>query len=268
MRLPGRGPDAISPTAHYTGYVWARNGLSHPELASWQGRVLFETLRPSMSVLGTLGGPSLESYLLARHRAIDDRLENWIGEHGEVQVLEVASGLSPRGWRFERRHGRRIEYVEADLPDMAARKRQALARMGGLHRVEDLDALRPGGLEELVGTFDPAHPLAIVTEGLLSYLDREDVLALWRRFAATLSGFPSGLYLSDLHVTEDASGPHVQAFRVMLSLFVRGQVRVHFRDAAEAVAAVRRAGFAEAEVAQADSEPVRVVDARASAERP
>ena len=24
--------ESISPTAHYTGYVWARNGLSHPEL--------------------------------------------------------------------------------------------------------------------------------------------------------------------------------------------------------------------------------------------
>ncbi len=31
--------DAISPTAHYTGYVWARNGLSHPELETLEGRV-------------------------------------------------------------------------------------------------------------------------------------------------------------------------------------------------------------------------------------
>ena len=28
---------SISPTAHYTGYVWARNGLSHPALASREG---------------------------------------------------------------------------------------------------------------------------------------------------------------------------------------------------------------------------------------
>jgi hypothetical protein len=32
-----RGPDAVSPTAHYTGHVWVRNGLSHPELATWEG---------------------------------------------------------------------------------------------------------------------------------------------------------------------------------------------------------------------------------------
>jgi O-methyltransferase involved in polyketide biosynthesis len=260
MRLPGRGSDAISPTAHYTGYVWARNGLSHPELASWQGRALFEAVRPTMLVVGTLGGPTLEPYLLARHRAIDDRLEAWISPG--AQILEVAGGLSPRGWRFKQRHGDRIDYVEADLPDMAERKRRAVARMGSGHRVEDLDALRPGGLEELASSLDAERPLAIVTEGLLSYLDRGDVLGLWRRFAETLSGFPNGLYLSDLHVAEDAGGPHVEAFRLALSAFVRGQVQVHFRDAAEAVAALERAGFAETAVPQADSQPVRVVDAR------
>ena len=38
--------DRIGPTAHYTGYVWARNGLSHPELSTTEGRVLFDSLQP------------------------------------------------------------------------------------------------------------------------------------------------------------------------------------------------------------------------------
>lgn len=64
--------EAISPTAHYTGYVWARNGLSHPELQTIEGRVLFESLRPLMIAGSVLGHPTLEAYLLARHRAIDE----------------------------------------------------------------------------------------------------------------------------------------------------------------------------------------------------
>ena len=32
---------SIGPTAHYTGYVWARHGLSHPELATRQGHALY-----------------------------------------------------------------------------------------------------------------------------------------------------------------------------------------------------------------------------------
>ena len=116
----------ISPTAHYTGYVWARAGLSHPQLVTAEGRALFESVRPAMGVSRLLGGVQLEPYLLTRHRAIDVLLERSIESGAVSQVLEVACGLSPRGWRFHRRYGKRITYVEADLPGMAERKRAAL----------------------------------------------------------------------------------------------------------------------------------------------
>jgi hypothetical protein len=60
--------DRISPTAHYTAHVWARNGLSHPRLQTVQGRVLYESLRGVMAPSLALGGNSLERYLVARHR--------------------------------------------------------------------------------------------------------------------------------------------------------------------------------------------------------
>lgn len=269
MSVFGRGSDAVSPTADYTGYVWAKNGLSHPELASWRGRALFEAVRPLMLASHVLGGPTLEAYLLARHRAIDDLMAQSIEEHGEAQALEVACGLSPRGWRFTNRYGDRLTYVEGDLPDMARRKRRALGRMGSLsdrHRVEELDALRdggPGSLPAIAATLDPGLPLVIITEGLLSYLEREQVLGLWERFADTLSAFRGGRYLSDLHLREDARGPHVEAFRVLLSAFVRGPVRLHFADVEEAVAALEEAGFGTAGVHRIESKLVRIVDAKA-----
>jgi O-methyltransferase involved in polyketide biosynthesis len=244
---------AISPTAHYTGYVWLRNGLSHPELGTIEGRVLFESLHPAMRVSAALGGPSLETYLLARHRAIDCLLERAIEEHGVGQVVEVAAGLSPRGWRFTQRYGDRITYVEADLPAMAERKRRALQRMGSLnetHRVEDLDALRdrgPGSLAALAATLDPGRGLAIITEGLLGYLDPDSMAGLWRRFASTLKAFPHGRYISDLHLGS-VQNLAVRSFRVVLSAFVRGRVYLHFDNVAEAEAALRAAGFGQAQV--------------------
>ena len=248
--------ETISPTAHYTGYVWARNGLSHPELATTEGRILFESLRPIMIVSGALGGASLEPYLLARHRAIDALLVRAIEEHGVSQVVEVASGLSPRGWRFMSRYGDRLTYVEADLPDMAERKRAALERIGSLsesHRVKALDALRddgPGSLAELAPELDPAQGLAIITEGLLGYLDTDSVLGIWQRFARTLHGFTGGCYISDLHLG-DVQTAAIRAFRVLLGAFVRGRVHLHFSSAAEAEAALRAAGFDSAEVRRA-----------------
>lgn len=242
-------PTAISPTAHYTGYVWARNGLSHPELASAEGRLLYESLRAPMIASRLLGGPTLEAYLLARHGAIDALLERAIEEGGVTQVIEVAAGLSPRGWRFSRRHGASLTYIEADLPAMAERKRSALQKMGSLgehHRVEPLDALRDGGpasLATVTAELDPTEGLAIITEGLLGYLDRASVLDLWRRFARELSAFRSGFYLSDLHLGSTEPRAEVRAFRLLLSAFVRGRVHLHFGSETEAAAAVSDAGF-------------------------
>ena len=248
-----RGSEAISPTAHYTGYVWARNGLSHPALVTREGRALYEAMRPALTVSRVLGGPTLESYLLARHRAIDTLLERAIEEGRVTQVIEVACGLSPRGWRFAQRYGERITYIEADLPGMAARKRRALVEIGSLgedHRVQEIDALRdlgPGSLALLAATLDHDGGLAIITEGLLGYLDRAAMEAVWRRFARELSGFPDGHYFSDLPIGGRTSAV-VRAFRLALSAFVRGQVHMHFAGDAEAADALHGAGFARAAV--------------------
>jgi O-methyltransferase involved in polyketide biosynthesis len=109
--------------------VWARNGLSHPKLETLEGRILFESLRPMMTVSGLLGEGTLETYPLARHRAIDALLDQAVNEQGSRQVIEVAAGLSPREWRFERRHPE-LSFVETDLAGMADRKRRAL-ELGG-----------------------------------------------------------------------------------------------------------------------------------------
>lgn len=245
--------ETITPTAHYTGYVWARNGLSPRELQTIEGRVLYESLRPLMIATSLVRGISLEGYLLTRHRAIDVLLERAIEDGSVSQVIEVASGLSPRGWRFTRRYGDRLTYIETDLPAMATRKRRALEEAGSLgehHRVAELDALQdegPESLAALAAELDPSRGVAIITEGLLGYLDRETVDGIWRRFAATLRGFPTGVYISDLHLG-DVQDALIRTFRLMLSVFVRGWVHLHFSNAQAGEEALAAAGFASATV--------------------
>ena len=243
--------EAISPTAHYTAYVWARNGLSHPALSTSEGRVLFMALQPVIAAGRPFGGASLEAYLLTRHQAIDALLERAIERDGVTQVVEIACGLSPRGWRFTQRYGERITYVEADLPAMAERKREALDRIGCLsdhHRVVAVDALRddgPHSLAALAETLRADAGVAVITEGLLGYLPRSAVDGLWRRIATVLDGFPDGRYFSDLHMAATQNA-QVRLFRVLLSAFVRGQVHLHFDDPQAGERAAREAGFASA----------------------
>jgi O-methyltransferase involved in polyketide biosynthesis len=254
------GSGAVSPTAHYTGETWVRYGLSHPQLATWQGRLLYDTLLLPNAASRMLGGPSLDGSLLARHRIIDSRLDELI-RGGVSQVIEAACGMSPRGWRFSERYGDRLTYVEADLPAMAERKRRALAQMGSLgehHRVAELDILRDGGpesLESLVATMDPAKGLAIVTEGLLVYFDDSTTEALWARLARVLRPFSKGVYLADLRFARADSGAPERLFELVLSAFVRGRIHPYRGDEASGEAALRKAGFEQVQLHRGAEHP-------------
>jgi O-methyltransferase involved in polyketide biosynthesis len=162
---------------------------------------------------------------------------------------------------------------------MAARKRRALEEAGSLgphHCVVEIDALRDDGplsLAAVADGLDLSRGTAVVTEGLLSYLEREAVDDLWRRVAATLRRFAGGVYLSDVHLRSENEGPWADTFMWMLSRFVRGRVTLHFHDVDEVVDALGAAGFARAalhspaELASADrlrerdARSVRVIEA-------
>jgi O-methyltransferase involved in polyketide biosynthesis len=247
--MPRDNPELISPTAHYTGTVWLQHGLSHPAFATLQGQAFYYALKAPMAAAKLLGGPTLEAFLLARHRLIDLQLERAI-ESGEIsQVIEIAAGLSPRGWRFASRHRNRITYIEADLVDMAKYK-HSLLQAGGLnsdqHHVRIINALADTGadsLAEIASKLDPNKGLAIITEGLVNYFDTPTVERMWARFAGVLSGFQHGLYLSDLHIKANNRGPATRTFMSLLSTFVGGRVHLHFKDTGTAEAALAHAGF-------------------------
>lgn len=242
-------PEAISPTAHYTGYVWLAHGHSHEAFATRTGRVMYQALRAPNAIAQRTGLPTLEGMLLARHRLIDLRLEQAI-EAGEVsQIVEVACGLSPRGWRFAERYGDAITYVEADLPGMLANKRRILNTLGGEtqhHYTREVNALTddgPTSIDAICAGLDPAKGTAIITEGLVNYFDRDTVVAMWRRFSRALARFPRGVYYSDLILREANTGSLVTGFAWLLSAFVRGKVHLHFTTPSEAAVALASAGL-------------------------
>jgi O-methyltransferase involved in polyketide biosynthesis len=252
--MPHRDPARISPTAHYTAYVWYRNEASHPALATARGRLFYYALAPFNALSAAAqGGLTLERMLLQRHRIIDHLLNGAIEDGTVGQVVEVACGLSPRGLRTMQRFADRpLVYVEADLPEMAARKRRALEGAGLLrdgHHVVALDVLQDDGEHSLAalanGYLQPGLGTAIVTEGLVNYFDPATVDAMWARFGRVLTELGGGgLYLSDLHVEDEMpAGLLSRVFREGLQMMTRGARHAYHRDAAEAEEALHRAGF-------------------------
>jgi O-methyltransferase involved in polyketide biosynthesis len=247
-------PSRISPTAHYTSYVWFRNGLSHPALTSRLGAFLHRSLRPMNLAYEHFGDrPSLDMMLLARHHVIDHLLERALAA-GEIgAVVEIAAGFSARGLRFTRRHPSLV-YIEGDLPGVIGHKREALARAGGAgpnHQVVELNALvdeGPTSLAQVLARHTPPEAgVAVLTEGLVGYFDTPTVTALYRRIARALALRPRGLYLSDLNLGSDLGGMRsARAFRVLLSAFARGKVYAHFPGGpSQAIDALEASGFRE-----------------------
>ena len=240
----------VSPTAHYTSQVWVRHGLSQPAFDTPKGRLLYAVLRPFNLAYEQLSDrASLDEGLLGRHLTIDAALEEAIAG-GVSQVVEIAAGLSARGWRMVRKHSG-LRYIEADLPDMAEHKRALLGPTEPRHEVVALDAFSRGedGLEALGARLDPARGLAVITEGLINYFDRASVADLWQRVAAVSARFSSRVYLCDIITREHLSGMRgARLFRALLSAFAGGNVDVHFADDRAALDAARAAGFAHAEL--------------------
>lgn len=258
------GPEAISPTGHYTGYVWVRNGLAPVGLATPEGRLFYHAIDLAMTASRVFGGPTFEDLLLARHRVLDALLGDAI-ERGTIgQVIEVAAGLSARGWRFTRRYGDKLTYVEADLPGMAVRKRRLLARLGGrAPRVAVVNALSdegPDSLTALARSLDEGTGTAVVTEGLLNYFDNPTVRRMWERVATVLRRFPTGAYFADLVPAPRGWALASRIGAGMIALAVHGRVHHPFTDSATAVAALHEAGFPTAGMLPASQYPSSGLD--------
>lgn len=237
----------ISPTAHYTGYIWYKNGLSDERFKTTQGLILYKLLQPLMGLSALRKGPVLEHFLMARHQLIDMHLEQAINSGKITQIIEIAAGLSPRGSRFAKKYGSKITYIEADLENMTNRKKQIIGNsINQHHQVITIDALADSGadsLSELVKKLDKTQGLAIVTEGLVNYFNENNVRGIWKRFSAALSQFPYGLYLSDIHLQKQNKTKSANAFSKLLSTFVRGGVYLHFESSLEAENALKDSGF-------------------------
>lgn len=240
----------ISFTAHYTGQVWYRNGLSAEPFHTGQGALYYRLLAPFEALGGKVVGTNIRESLLQRHYLIDHLIEEAVTRDGVTQVLEIACGLSPRGWRFTSRFPQ-LTYIEADLPDMARDKAallQANGSLGARHKVITCNILTdgPDSLEEVVAReFDTSKPLLVITEGLVNYFKLETISSFWSRLHAVLQRFPAGIYLTDNYsLLEDHPLRGLLKFLSgVLGAASRSNANFHFSNDTEMDAHFRALGF-------------------------
>lgn len=241
----------ISFTAHYTGYIWYSMGISHPVFATSKGKFLAKILHPLESWAEKHVGGSMRTTLKQRHSIIDRQLTDLIQQRPDVQILEIASGLSPRSWNFRQKFPN-IHYRELDLPEMAKIKTRAL---------QQLDAQAPEVLtadiftqdfEKIFLGFDTSRPLAIISEGLINYFDKSMLNKLLQGITEYGQDFTELHYLTDIYPepVKNKLANFIWTSSKLLKVMSRSSFTFHFINPSEIQTFFCNAGFSLVDVIQ------------------
>lgn len=233
----------ISFTAHYTGYIWYLLGISHPALASRKGKRLASFLHPLETLAERFVGGSMRSTLRQRHQLIDRQLNELISQYPNLQVVEIAAGLSPRGWRYRQQYPN-VSYIEMDLPDMATAKRQALAKIDPTATIIGVDLFSPE-FKQHIQQLDHQRPLVIISEGLVNYFTKDMLKQLWQSFSDVLADFEAGYYITDIYPEpiKHKLAKLIWNSSKLLKVLSKSAFAFHFQSPIEATDFLKSTGF-------------------------
>lgn len=241
----------ISFTAHYTGYIWYQMGISHPLLATSKGKTLAMIAHPIESWGEKYVGGSMRTTLKERHTMLDDRLRQLIEQSPDLQVLEIAAGLSPRGWWF-RQHYPMVDYRELDLPDMAQTKQNALKQMDEKSPdVLSVD-LFTEDFQKAFDIFDRNRPLVVISEGLINYFTKELLQQLIQSIVDYGKDFKTLHYLTDLYPepVKNKLAKVIWNSSKLLKIMSRSAFSFHFVSPEKVRNFMQHAGFRQVQVIQ------------------
>jgi len=241
----------ISFTAHYTGYIWYSMGISHPVFATGKGKMLAKLLHPLESWAEKHVGGSMRTTLRQRHRIIDSQLTQLIQQQPDLQILEIACGLSPRSWNFRQKFPQ-IDYRELDLPEMAEIKTQALQKLDQQAPQVLTADIFTQDFERIFQGFDPARPLAVISEGLINYFDKTLLNKLLQGITEYAQDFKALHYLTDIYPepVKNKLANFIWTSSKLLKVMSRSSFTFHFINPLEVQTFFGNAGFSSVEVIQ------------------
>jgi len=241
----------ISFTAHYTGYIWYSMGISNPVFATSKGKFLAKLVHPLESWAEKHVGGSMRTTLKQRHSLIDRQLQQLIQQHPQLQVLEIACGLSPRSWNFRQQYNQ-IDYRELDLPDMAKIKTEALKKLDQASPEVLTADIFSQDFEKIFQVFDPKRPLVIISEGLINYFDKNLLNRLLQGINEYSQDFEQLHYITDIYPepVKNKLASFIWNSSRLLKFMSRSAFTFHFTTPLEVQHFFSDAGFTQVEVLQ------------------
>jgi len=134
--------------------------------------------------IANAASPHSEWAIITRTKLIDDVVRDLLAE-GTDAILNLAAGFDTRPYRLDLPES--LRWVEADLPALVAEKEQLLAGEKPRCRLERVavDLSDPGALTAFLDRYtEGARRAAVITEGLVIYLEPSSVAGLGRALLA------------------------------------------------------------------------------------
>jgi len=193
--------DPVSPTAKVV--AWLR-GLDK----SLQITAGFSPETDGAMLLKELGITDVEIQTLmsvlfqSRYHAMNAAISGV--EHDAKQIIEFASGISPRGYQWSRMSPGTI-YVESDLPQLMIHKAKLVrnaylaagTRARGVHHCCAADVLGRDSIFAAIDNLDTGIPFTLATEGLLLYFSEPEMEQFFANIQAVLRKYPKAVWVTD-----------------------------------------------------------------------
>jgi O-methyltransferase involved in polyketide biosynthesis len=192
--------DPVSPTAKIVGYL---RGLDE-SLAFARELCFAADARNALDRLGISAADTRAKMAVlfqARYHSINAAM----AACQPHQILEIASGISPRGLQWSRSSPGTV-YIESDLPILMKEKAKILRNLidrdcgdrGGVLHCCAINALDLDNLRHALACTDPGCDLTIVTEGLLLYFAADEMCTFLQNMRAVLTERPQARWIVDM----------------------------------------------------------------------
>lgn len=191
--------DPVSPTAKIVGYLRGMDrtlGLVEAGRFKAEG----EELLSKAGIDDPLTRASMAVLFQSRYRTINAA----IASSETPQVVEFASGISPRGLQWSQMSPGTI-YVESDLPQLMIHKAKLIRNTlmesshesrGVLHCCS-VDVLDRQSVLDCLGSLNADMSVSVVTEGLLLYFGEQEMRQFLSNMRALLHEFEDAVWVTD-----------------------------------------------------------------------
>ncbi|HEX3045472.1 MAG TPA: class I SAM-dependent methyltransferase [Bacillota bacterium] len=120
----------------------------------------------------------LTNNITIRARKYDAIINDFISKHPNCTVVNLGCGFDTRYWRINNQH---CQYIELDLPEVIAIKKELLKDKLKFELI-DRSVLDTSWIDQV--TQKGNRNILLIAEGLLMYLEKDDVIHLLKTFAA------------------------------------------------------------------------------------